>query len=77
MPNGKNSKTQQSYKAPLKILTPDARFEHIHCYIIGQLTLSKGHCYALTVIDIFTHRGEVIPLAGISTEDIISEFLLH
>ena len=72
------SKIQRHNKAPLKtFLTPDARFEHIHIDVIGPLPLSKGDCYALTVIDRFTRWGEVIPLAGITTDDIISGFLLH
>ena len=72
------SKIQRHNKAPLKtFLTPDARFEHIHIDVIGPLPLSKGNCYALTVIDRFTRWGEVIPLAGITTDDIISGFLLH
>ena len=72
------AKIQRHNKAPLKtFLTPDARFEHIHIDVIGPLPLSKGNCYALTVIDRFTRWGEVIPLAGITTDDIISGFLLH
>ena len=72
------AKIQRHNKAPLKtFLTPDARFEHIHIDVIGSLPLSKGNCYALTVIDRFTRWGEVIPLAGITTDDIISGFLLH
>ena len=72
------AKIQRHNKTPLKtFLTPDARFEHIHCDIIGPLTLSKGNCYALTVIDKFTRWGKFIHLAGIFTADIVSEFLLH
>ena len=37
----------------------------------------KAIVYALTVIDRFTRWGEVIPLTGITTNDIISGFLLH
>ena len=40
--------------------------------IIGPLTY-----YGLTVIDRFTRWSEIIPLAGISTDDIISGFVLH
>ena len=58
-------------------LIPDARFELIHIDVIGPLPFSKGNCYALTVIDRITRWGEVIFLAGITTDDIISEFLLH
>ena len=72
------AKIQRHNKALLKIfLTPDARFEHSHIDVLGSLPLSKGNCYALTVIDRFTRWGEVIPLAGITTDDIISGFLLH
>ena len=39
--------------------------------------MSKGNCCALTVIVRFTRWGEVIPVAGIFTNDIKSEFLLH
>ena len=72
------AKIQRHNKAPLKtFLTPDAGFEHIHIDVIGPLPLSKGNCYALTVIDRFTRRGEVIPLADITTDNIISGCLLH
>ena len=49
------AKIQRRNKAPLKtFLTPDARFEHTYCDIIGPLTLFKDNCYALTVIGRFT-----------------------
>ena len=72
------AKIQRHNKAPLKtFLTPDARFKHIHIDLIGPLPLSKGNCYALTVSDRFSRWGKVIPLADITTDDIISGFLLH
>ena len=47
------------------------------CDITGQLTLSKGNCYALTIIDRFTRWNETIPLPSITTNNLISGFLLH
>ena len=72
------AKIQRHNKVPLKtFLTPDTRFEHIHIDVIGPLSLSKGNCYSLTVIDRFTRWGEVILLAGITTDDTTSGFSLH
>lgn len=72
------AKIQRHNKAPLKtFLNPDSRFDHIHCDLIGPLNLSEGYSYALTVVDRFTRWGEVIPLVGISTEAVISGFLLN
>ena len=65
------AKIRRHNKAPLKT-TPDTRFEHIHIGVIGPLTLSKGNCYALTVIDRFTRWVEVIPLAGKTTDAVDS-----
>ncbi|BHF60628.1 hypothetical protein SprV_0100359300 [Sparganum proliferum] len=46
------NKVQQHNKAPISTFpTPDARFSHLHLYIVGPLPLSNGCSYLLTCVD--------------------------
>ena len=70
------SKIVRHNKTPLqRFKTPDARFAHIHCDIVGPLLECNGFSYLMTFINRFTRHVEVAPLKGTSAKECADAFL--
>ena len=70
------SKIVRHNKTPLqRFKTPDARFAHIHCDIVGPLVECNGFSYLMTFIDRFTRHVKVAPLKGTSAKECADAFL--
>jgi len=55
---------------------PAQRFSHVHVDLVGPLPRSsKGHSYLLTMVDRATRWPEVVPLLGISAEEVADAFV--
>ena len=57
--------------------TVDERFSHIHIDFLGPLPYSNGYSYLLTIIDRYTKFPQAVPLAEITTENLINALLSH
>lgn len=69
------SKIQRHTKtAPKRIAIPDTRFHYVHIDIVGQLPLSRGYRYCLTMIDRYTRWPEAIPIADMSADSVTKAF---
>ena len=70
------SKIVRLNKTPLqRFKTPDVRFAHIHCDIVGPLVECNGFSYLMTFIDRFTRHVEVAPLKGTNAKECADAFL--
>ena len=69
------SKIVRHNKTPLqRFKTPDARFAHIHCDIVGPLVECNGFSYLMTFIDRFTRHVEVAPLRARAPKNVLTHF---
>ena len=70
------SKIVRHNKTPLqRFKTPDARFAHIHCDIVGPLVECNGLSYFMIFIDRFARHIEVAPLKSTSAKECADAFL--
>ena len=65
------SKVSRHVKTPIGTFPQSStRFQHIHVDLIGPLPTVDSFKYCLTVIDRFSRWPEVLPLSGISAEEV-------
>ena len=55
---------------------PPNRFLHIHLDLIGELPLSNGHSFILTIVDRFTRYADAIPLVDATAKSVLDGFTL-
>lgn len=71
-----SAKVNRKTKSKIGVFPQETeRFATIHMDIVGPLPPSEGFQYMLTIIDRFTRWMEVMPLRGITSEEVCGSFM--
>nr|VZI24083.1 unnamed protein product [Spirometra erinaceieuropaei] len=71
----RNKVQRQNKSPPGTFPSSDARFSHVHLYVVGPLPPSNGFTYLLTCVDRYTRWVEASPLPDVQAETIVKAFV--